>query len=289
MKSSTAIVSLLSAVPLASAWGNLGHQTIAYVAQDFLNSDTESWAQDILGDSSTSYLANYATWADTFKYTSAGTFSKPYHFIDANDNPPSSCSVDFDRDCDAEGCVVGAIANYTNIVSSESSSSDDQNQALMFLIHFLGDIHQPLHDEALEVGGNDIDVKYSGSSTNLHHIWDTNMPEQYAGGYSLSDARAWATELTKSIRSGAYSNQAEGWLDGTDISDPQESAMTWASDANSYVCSSVFSESQSQIEKDTDLAGDYYDQALPVIKLQFAKGGYRLGAWLNLIATGSTS
>ena len=288
MKSSTAVISLLSAAPLASAWGDLGHQAIAYVAQDFLSSETKSWAQDILSDTSTSYLANYATWADTFKYTSAGSFSKPYHYIDANDNPPSSCSVDYDRDCDGGGCVVAAISNYTGIMQSDSSSTD-QNQALKFLIHFFGDIHQPLHDEALEVGGNDIDVKYSGSSTNLHHIWDTNMPEQYAGGYSLSDARAWATELTQSIKSGDYSDQSDDWLDGMDIDDPKDSAMIWASDSNSYVCTSVFSESQSQIEKDMDLAGDYYDQALPVIQVQFAKAGYRLGAWLNLIATGSTS
>lgn len=43
--------------------------------------------------------------------------------------------------------------------------------ALKWIIHFLGDIHQPLHDEALEVGGNGIDVTYDGESTNLHHIW----------------------------------------------------------------------------------------------------------------------
>ena len=157
----------------------------------------------------------------------------------------------------------------------------------MFLIHFLGDIHQPLHDEALDVGGNDIDVKYGSTSTNLHHIWDTNMPEDYAGGYALSDARTWATTLTKAIKTGTYESQKAGWLDGMDIDDAQSSATGWASDANAYVCSTVLPDGISGVEN-KDLSGDYYDDALPVIKLQFAKAGYRLAAWLNLLATGST-
>lgn len=50
--------------------------------------------------------------ADSYRYTTAGKFSAPYHYIDANDSPPSSCSVDLSRDCDSEGCVVSAIKNY---------------------------------------------------------------------------------------------------------------------------------------------------------------------------------
>lgn len=157
----------------------------------------------------------------------------------------------------------------------------------MFLIHFLGDIHQPLHDENLDVGGNDIDVKYGSTSTNLHHAWDTNMPEDYAGGYSLSDARTWATALTTSIKSGTYKSQAAGWLDGISIDDSQTSATSWASDANAYVCSTVMPDGISSVEN-KDLSGSYYNTALPVIKLQFAKAGYRLAAWLNLLATGDT-
>jgi hypothetical protein len=53
-----------------------------------------------------------AVQADTYKYTSAGLYSKPYHFIDAQDDPPSSCNVDYNRDCGSGGCVVAAIQNY---------------------------------------------------------------------------------------------------------------------------------------------------------------------------------
>jgi S1/P1 Nuclease len=96
----------------ASAWGNLGHETVAYIAQNFVKSSTESYCRDILGDTSSSYLANVSTWADSYKYTSAGAFSYDYHFIDAHDDPPSTCNVDYSRDCGDSGCSVSAIQNY---------------------------------------------------------------------------------------------------------------------------------------------------------------------------------
>ena len=105
-------LSLLSLTPSALAWGALGHETIAYIAQDFVTASTRAWAQDILDDTSSSYLASVATWADSFRETAAGRFSAPFHFIDANDDPPDSCNVNFNRDCGSEGCVVSAISNY---------------------------------------------------------------------------------------------------------------------------------------------------------------------------------
>lgn len=161
----------LASAPTAYAWGTLGHDTVAYIASNFVKSSTQAWAQGILGDTSADYLANVATWADSYRYTAAGKFSAPYHYIDAEDNPPSSCNVDYNRDCGTGGCSVSAIANYTQRVQSSSLSTTQVNYALRFLVHFLGDITQPLHDEAIDVGGNDIDVTYANKDNNLHHIW----------------------------------------------------------------------------------------------------------------------
>ena len=160
-------------------------------------------------------------------------------------------------------------------------------EALEFLVHFFGDITQPLHDEAEEVGGNDIDVTFDGTSTNLHHIWDTNMPEKLVGGYALSDAHSWATNLTDEINTGAYKSAAASWIKGMDLSDPKTTALNFASDANTFVCSTVLKGGESAVEKG-DLSGAYYDAAVPIFTQQIAKGGYRLAAWLNLIATGDT-
>ena len=157
----------------------------------------------------------------------------------------------------------------------------------MFLVHFLGDIHQPLHDEKLEVGGNDIDVMFGSSSTNLHHVWDTNAPEKYGGSASLENARKLGTQITNQIKSGNFSTQAKGWLTDMSTEEAQASAMAWATDANKYVCSVVLPGGVSSVEN-KDLSGAYYAGMMPTVELQFAKAGYRLAAWLNLLATGST-
>ena len=72
-----------------------------------------------------------------------------------------------------------------------------------------------------------------------------------------------------------------------DITDAISSSMVWASDSNAYVCTAVMPDGVEATES-VDLSGDYYTTVLPVVQLQFAKAGYRLAAWLNLIATGST-
>ncbi|GME27571.1 Nuclease s1 [Neofusicoccum parvum] len=281
------ILTALPLLPAASAWGTLGHETVAFIAQNFVSADTKTWAQGILGDTSTSYLASVATWADSYRYTTEGAFSADYHYIDANDSPPDTCNVELERDCPDSGCIVSAIANYTSRVQSSSVSTTEKQKALKWVIHFLGDIHQPLHDEALEVGGNTIDVTYDGDSTNLHHIWDTNMPEQLVGGYALADAKSWATTLTTAIKSGTYKSAAAGWLKNMDVDDAEASALVWAKDTNAYVCSTVLPDGVSAVETG-DLSGTYYDNSIDVIKEQIAKAGYRLAAWLDLIATGET-
>jgi hypothetical protein len=103
---------VLLLVPSATAWGTLGHETVAALAETFVRPDTKFFFQSLLNDTEVGYLARVATWADTYRYTSAGRFTKPFHFIDAKDNPPQECGVKFDRDCSDEGCIVRAIANY---------------------------------------------------------------------------------------------------------------------------------------------------------------------------------
>jgi hypothetical protein len=172
------------------------------------------------------------------------------------------------------------------------------------IYQFVGDIHQPLHDEELDVGGNTVDVTFGGESTNLHAIWDTNIPEKYQGGYALTDARDFATTLTTAIKTGTYKSKAAGWIDGLDITDAKTTSMSWASDSNAYVCSTVMPDGISVLESG-DLDGAYYTSAIPVVKLQLAKAGYRyvthiinhfhwiltasrLAAWLDAIAAAAS-
>ena len=268
----------------AFAWGALGHATVAYVAQNYLNDDTASWAQNILGDTSDSYLASIASWADEYRETSAGAWSAGFHFIDAEDNPPSTCDVNYDRDCGSGGCSISAMANYTQRVADNSLSSEQIAEALKFIVHFTGDLTQPLHDEAYQVGGNEIEVTFNGYKDNLHADWDTYMPEKLIGGSSLSDAQTWANELIQSIDSGSYESQASSWINGDTVSDVITTSTRWASDANAYVCSTVMPKGASALQSG-DLYPKYYNSVIPTIELQIAKAGYRLANWLNIIYT----
>ncbi|KAH8651546.1 S1/P1 nuclease [Tricladium varicosporioides] len=281
------IVLLASCLPSAFCWGVLGHEAVAYIASNFVTTATQTKFQTILGDTSANYLASVAAYADTYRSTTAGKFSAPYHYIDALDNPPSSCGVDYARDCGTGGCVVSAINNYTARVQSTSLSAADVTLAAKMLVHFLGDIHQPLHDENLEVGGNNVPVTFDGVSTNLHAVWDTSIPQKYAGTATLAHAKTWADTLTTAIKTGSYKSSAASWLTGMTLKDPVSSSMIWATDSNSYVCSTVMPNGYLATESG-DLSGDYYAEALPIVQIQIAKAGYRLAAWLNLIATGST-
>lgn len=123
-------LSLLAASPLATAWGTVGHATVGTIAQHYLTPAAQSYVSGLLGSGVT--MASVASWADDYRYTTAGKFSAPFHYIgmssrtrekisrgrfltertDAEDSPPSSCSVDLNRDCGTGGCVVSAIANY---------------------------------------------------------------------------------------------------------------------------------------------------------------------------------
>ncbi|KAI1334865.1 nuclease S1 precursor [Xylariaceae sp. FL0016] len=284
----------------ALAWGAMGHETIAYIASSFVEDATASYFQDLLGDTSDDYLASVAAWADSYRYTTAGAFSAPYHYIDANDDPPSSCDVDMDRDCGDEGCIVSALNNYTTILLDGRYSDANHQIAAKMIIHFVGDIGQPLHCEALEVGGNDIDVVYDGEDTNLHAIWDSDIPESISGGSSMSNAKSWAKTLTTglsfstlalqyhklwTINSGEYKSDAAGWVDGLSVdssADRTATALQWATESNAYVCSTVLVDGIDAVE-DQELSGDYTDLADPVVKLQVAKQGYRLAKYLDAI------
>lgn len=284
MHSSLALLTLFGA--RAYAWGALGHETIAYVASNLVKNNTQLWAQHVLGDNSSSYLATVSTWPDSWRRTDEGAFSAPFHYIDAEDNPPEACNIDYERDCGEEGCVVSAIANYTQRVQQPGVLSDTEvNYALRFLVHFLGDITQPLHVEALALGGNEIDVEFDGEDWNLHSIWDTAMPDKLRGveNVTLSDAQAWAFDLTADIKTGKYKACAQSWIQGDDIADAKRSALAWATDSNAYVCSVVLPDGVDSVNA-TELGGSYYDSAVETVELQIAKGGYRLAHWLDQLA-----
>lgn len=276
-------------VPQALAWGSLGHITSAYLASDFVSNTTEAYLKDLLYNETSDYMANIATWADSVRYTRWGRFTKTFHFIDAKDNPPFSCNVDLERDCKETGCVVTSLANYTTQSLNPALGWRDRNIAAKFVIHFIGDLHQPLHNEDVSRGGNGIHVLWHGSEVNLHRVWDSSIAEQLVNGRRRGKpfemAKRWSEQLAYEIREGKYAAQKESWLKDLDINDVEATALAWSRECNAYVCTHVFPEGPIVIEG-KELSGDYYERAAPVIELLVAKAGYRLGAFLDRVVDG---
>jgi S1/P1 Nuclease len=277
------LLSGLVSLPGVLSWGILGHQTVAWIAQSLISDDTASFVKSTLESSRTDYMANISTWAESYRYTSAGAWSAPLHYIDANDSPPGECDVEFNRDCGESGCVVSALVNYTNIVMDTGASADERRDALRFVIHFAGDIHQPLHVENIERGGNGINVTFAGKSNNLHHLWDTEIPEKIADGLG---AKAWAQTLVDDINNGNTFGNVSAWGQDISLDDTEATTLSWADDANDFVCTDVLPDGVAAVEEG-DLSNAYFDAHGQVAKLQIAKAGYRLAKYLDLIASAS--
>ncbi|KAI5925762.1 nuclease S1 [Camillea tinctor] len=294
MRLDSGVLALLgaTALPGAAAWGSLGHITVAYIASNFVKPETTAYFQGLLRNDTEHYLAGVATWADSIRYTKWGRFSRNFHFIDAKDTPPTACGVDFARDCKEDGCVVSSLQNYTSQLLPTSVGSEGdlpawrRAQAAKFVIHFVGDVHQPLHAENVAQGGNGIHVLWDGAELNLHHVWDSSIAEKMLGAgrrvKPYPTAFAWAANLTAQIRDGKYAGPRDSWTKGMDLDDVVATAMVWAGESNAYICSHVLPEGPEAIVSQ-ELAGEYYEKAAPVIELQVAKAGYRLAAWLDLI------
>lgn len=104
-----------SLVQFATCWGTLGHRTVAYLAQRYFSSETETYVNNLLEDED---ISDAALWADIIRHTPLGAGTAGWHYIDAKDDPPRKCAVKFSRDCHTDGgCVVSAI---TNMVSQPS-------------------------------------------------------------------------------------------------------------------------------------------------------------------------
>jgi nuclease S1 len=172
-----ALFATFTVVPIAQAWGPLGHSVIADLAQRHLSPAAEREVQHLLALDHTHSLADIASWADEIRndpsQQALWAETRPLHYINFRD---PSCVYVPPRDCAGGKCVVEALPRYIAILSDRSQPDAARLQALKFVVHFVGDIHQPLHagyrDDA---GGNTYQVQFQGQGTNLHRVWDSGL------------------------------------------------------------------------------------------------------------------
>ena len=269
---------ILLSLPSVHGWGNIGHRTVAYLAEKYLSPGATTYVAALLGAAD---ISDAAIWADRVKRTGEFHYTAEWHFIDAEDDPPRTCSVNFKRDCHPEpGCVVGAIINMTERVNDPDLGQYDKENALKFLLHFIGDIHQPLHTEAEDRGGTLIKVLWRKKHTDLHAVWDSLIIEKYLnwreGDDEYSAAKGWADQLYNAGPS-VIGSECD------DVQDAQGCALAWATEANKWICTYVLKDDVDGVEG-RNLAEDYYEGGLPIVQDLVGKAGRRLGAWINALA-----
>ncbi|KAF2435581.1 phospholipase C/P1 nuclease [Tothia fuscella] len=279
----------------ASAWNTDVHQQIGFMAEEFLTPYTIGVIRNILEPWYQGSIGRAAAWADRYAHTAEGRFSYQWHWIDSEDTPPTSCNVEYKRDCSKGGCVVSAIANQTSILheciqqvkdgSLTGGSNTTCSQALKWVTHFLGDITQPLHSSGIAAGGNMFNVTFAGHATELHAVWDGFIPHADAGvlRFSNSSLSPFMAALVDRIRANAFAEPTTSWLQCINPATPVTCAMAWAAESNAWTCSYVYK----QVYNNTDLLDSGYAQgAFPIIELQISKAALRLATWLNTLALG---
>ncbi len=119
---------------------------------------------------------------------------KPLHYINV---PRGADHVDLARDCPGGQCVAGAIIKYRDMLKDPQATPEDKLLALRLLVHFVEDLHQPMHvGYADDKGGNMITLTLLGKPTNLHAVWDSGIIEDRLAGKGW---KPWAESLTKRI------------------------------------------------------------------------------------------
>lgn len=172
----TGVLAVLAALPLpAQAWGAMGHRLVAALAADELSPAARDEVARLLEGEAVPTLPGIAAWADDVRAHDPvlGKRSAPWHYVNLGEQ---GCSYDVARDCRHGDCVVEAIHSQTAILADRHRSRAERLQALKFVVHFVGDAHQPLHaGYAHDKGGNTVQVSLNGKGTNLHSLWDSKL------------------------------------------------------------------------------------------------------------------
>ena len=182
------------------AWGVTGHRVVAEVAQRHLSKNALKAIHEIIGKEP---LAVWANWPDFIKSDTTRTWDKAttWHYVDLPGNAGKTAFIDSLKKLPGENLYIQITAMEAQ-AKDKSLPLETRKNALAFLIHFIGDLHQPLHvgrDE--DQGGNKITVYWFDAKTNLHSLWDTKLVDfqqysytEYAAAIdveSKSQVKAW--------------------------------------------------------------------------------------------------
>jgi hypothetical protein len=288
------------------AWGCKGHQTVALLAEKHLTPEAKQFVQKLLtenpldsklnrycGGASRDLMADAATWADDVR---GERKNGPWHYIDI---PRGAQHGPLEQYCGPEGCVTKAISEQVAILKDAKADAAKRAEALRYIIHFVGDLHQPLHTVTnADEGGNCVPVKYFRRSPrehnhsftpNLHSLWDTAIPERDAEG---ADPGEYAETLDAQFSADIESWQKAGihvddWAwEGFDFAESTvygNLTPKIAIEPNTPVhsCSDDNNIGERLLHQNIAAGESYQEKAAPVVEKRLAEGGVRLAMILN--------
>lgn len=280
------IVLLLLLIPGVLGWGKEGHYAICKIAEGYLSEDALTEVKALLPDRAEGDLAAVCSWADEIKHNYRWRWSSPLHYVDT---PDFRCNYKYRRDChDSTGhkdrCVTAAIYNYTKQLVSGAHDLNSEikynlTEALMFLSHFIGDVHQPLHVGFVgDEGGNTITVRWYKRKTNLHHVWDNMIIESSLKAFYNSDLTNLIQAIQSNITNGWFTDSSS-WVNCT--AGNMVCPNPYASESIDFACKYAYKNAT----PGSTLGDDYFLSRLPIVEKRIAQAGVRLAATLNRIFT----
>ena len=238
---------------LASAWGQKGHDVVAYIAEKHLSKRTLKRVAEVLDDNSLVYVAN---WMDNASHTDEYAYTKTWHYVNVD---PDEGSYNNSTKT-SSGDVVTAINGIVERIKSGTLTDEQERVELMMLIHLVGDMHCPMHaGMKSDRGGNGTKVKYFGKQRNLHSVWDSEIVES-AHRWSYSE---WQQQVDRTSRK-EQKRIAQGcpndWIEETVL-----------------LVRDIYARSSTG----ENLSYDYVAHYAPVVEQQLLKGGIRLAKILE--------
>lgn len=255
-----AIIGMTLLFPFSSfAWDRIGHDVAAKIAEDHLSPHAKAALASLIGEGVLlSDIANWADEQDELARTGA------WHYV----NVPINDSRYDKRYCSAGGCVVSRIEDFRRLLENPEASSTQKQLALRFLVHFIADLHQPLHvGDDNDKGGNLLKVRFFGKESNLHRVWDSQIIERHTENEKvwIWDATFWANP--KAIAEWSMGSPEDWATESLNLSKGVRSLPG----------------SRAHMKSGTNISREYCKVWVPVIQKQLAKAGIRTAWMLNQI------
>lgn len=249
-------------------WGGDGHRMVCGVAWQRLTSDGRALATRLLGSTDEKTFVDACIWADSVRSERPDTYN--YHFINI---PAGAAGMDMDRDCAApKRCAPWAIVHFGRVLGNAKADRTARVEALKWVLHFVGDLHQPLHaGRPGDLGGNRVMVDFFGDRgnderrNNLHSVWDSQMLRR--ANMRWPDA---SNHLFRQIAD----DEAKSW--------ETLNVTEWANESFRIDEEFVYG----KLHSDGRIRNEYYKPALGIAETRIMMGGVRLAHLINSIAAG---